>query len=182
MRNLVLVLGDQLDPESSAFDDFDTRQDLVWMAELPEESENVWSAKSRIVIFLAAMRHYAAALAERAYPLHYLELGKHPYRNFAEALHAEIESVRPKRLVVAEPGDHRVLVQLRGTAEKANLPLEIRPDRHFLTDLDGFNQWAEGRRHLRLEHFYRHMRQHTGLLMDDKKTGRRLLEFRQGKP
>jgi len=34
MRNLVLVLGDQLDPDSSAFDDFDDRNDLVWMAEL----------------------------------------------------------------------------------------------------------------------------------------------------
>jgi deoxyribodipyrimidine photolyase-related protein len=79
MRNLVLILGDQLDPDSSAFDGFDTRQDLVWMAELPGESQNVWSGKSRIVIFLAAMRHFAANLAKRAYPLHYLELGKHPY-------------------------------------------------------------------------------------------------------
>ena len=169
MRNLVLVLGDQLDLESSAFDNFDNRQDLVWMAELPQESRNVWSAKSRIVVFLAAMRHFAAELLERAYPLHYLELGKHPYQSFSEALHAEIKSVRPQRLVVVEPGDHRVLVQLRGTAERANLPLEIRPDRHFLTDLDSFNQWAEGRRHLRLEHFYRHMRQHTGVLMEGKK-------------
>ncbi|MCP3883299.1 MAG: cryptochrome/photolyase family protein, partial [Sulfitobacter sp.] len=98
-----------------------------------------------------------------------LELGKHPYQNFAEALDAEIDSVRPQRLVVVEPGDHRVLVELRGTAEKANFPLEIRPDRHFMTSLDSFNQWAEGRKHLRLEHFYRHMRQHTGLLMDGKK-------------
>ena len=89
------------------------------------------------------MRHFAADPMERAYPRHYLELGKHPYRNFAEALHAEIESARPQRLVVVEPGDHRVLVQLRGAAKKANSPLEIRPDRHFLIDLDGFNQWAE---------------------------------------
>jgi len=169
MRNLVLILGDQLDPDSSAFDCFDIRQDLVWMAELPGESQNVWSAKSRIVIFLAAMRHFAADLAKRAYPLHYLELGKHPYQNFAEALDAEIDSVRPQRLVVVEPGDHRVLVELRGTAEKANLPLEIRPDRHFMASLDSFNHWAEGRKQLRLEHFYRHMRQHTGLLMEGKK-------------
>jgi deoxyribodipyrimidine photolyase-related protein len=169
MRNLVLVLGDQLDPNSSALDDFDARNDLVWMAELPEESKHVWSGKSRIVFFLSAMRHFAADLAELTYPLHYLELGKHQHRSFAEALHAEITAVRPQRLVVAEPGEYRVLVQLQRVAERAGLPLEIRPDRHFLMSLEGFNQWAEGRKHLRLEHFYRHMRQHTGVLMDVRK-------------
>jgi deoxyribodipyrimidine photolyase-related protein len=49
------------------------------MAEQTGDSQNVWSGKSRIIIFLAAMRHFAANLAKRAYPLHYLELGKHPY-------------------------------------------------------------------------------------------------------
>jgi deoxyribodipyrimidine photolyase-like uncharacterized protein len=32
LRNLVLVLGDQLDRGSAAFDDFDPGQDAVWMA------------------------------------------------------------------------------------------------------------------------------------------------------
>ena len=32
LRHLVLVLGDQLDRGSSAFDGFDTAQDAVWMA------------------------------------------------------------------------------------------------------------------------------------------------------
>ena len=33
-RHLVLVLGDQLNADSSAFDDFDRQQDAVWMAEV----------------------------------------------------------------------------------------------------------------------------------------------------
>ena len=168
MRNLVLVLGDQLDPESSAFDSFNIHSDLVWMAELPEESRHVWSAKSRSVLFLTAMRHFAAGLTERAYSMRYLKLGKHRYLSFAEALDAEIEALQPQRLVVVEPGDHRVLVQLRDAAKKARLPLEVRPDRHFMASLDSFNRWADGRKKLRLEHFYRHMRQRTGVLMDGK--------------
>ncbi len=169
MRNLVIILGDQLDPHSSAFDGFDGANDLVWMAELPEESQHVWSAKSRIVLFLSAMRHFADALEAQACPLLYLRLGQHRFSSFAEALQAEIRSKRPDRLVVVEPGDHRVLVQLRRAAEAAGLPIEVRPDRHFLCDLESFDQWAEGRKHLRLEHFYRHMRQRTGVLMDGKK-------------
>jgi deoxyribodipyrimidine photolyase-related protein len=43
IRNLVIVLGGQLDETSSAF------------AEVSEESEPVWSAKQRIAVFLSAM-------------------------------------------------------------------------------------------------------------------------------
>ena len=61
MRNLVLVLGDQLDGAASAFDGFDPRQDAIWMAEVAEESTHVWSSKPRTALFLSAMRHFHAA-------------------------------------------------------------------------------------------------------------------------
>ena len=61
-RNLVLVLGDQLNADASAFDGFDVERDAIWMAEVAEESEHVWSSKPRIAIFLSAMRHYRDAL------------------------------------------------------------------------------------------------------------------------
>ena len=44
-RHLVIVLGDQLDKDSSGFDGFDAEQDAVWMAEVTEECTNVWSHK-----------------------------------------------------------------------------------------------------------------------------------------
>ena len=48
MRNLILVLGDQLDHASAAFDGFDSENDVVWMAEVEEETTHVWSHKLRI--------------------------------------------------------------------------------------------------------------------------------------
>ncbi len=62
LRSLVLVLGDQLDLESSALDGFEPGADAVWMAEAAEESMHVWSSRPRIALFLAAMRHFALAL------------------------------------------------------------------------------------------------------------------------
>ena len=62
VRQLVVVLGDQLDLQAAAFDDFDAARDAVWMAEVAEESRHVWSSKSRTVMFLSAMRHFAEAL------------------------------------------------------------------------------------------------------------------------
>jgi deoxyribodipyrimidine photolyase-related protein len=68
LRSFVIVLGDQLDPQSSAFDDFDVSQDAVWMAEASEESTHVWSAKQRIAVFLSAMRHFAEHLRGERIP------------------------------------------------------------------------------------------------------------------
>lgn len=64
-RNLVIVLGDQLNFDSAAFDEFDPKQDSVWMAEVAEESTHVWTHKARIVIFLSAMRHFRDSLLRR---------------------------------------------------------------------------------------------------------------------
>ena len=69
LRHLVLVLGDQLDLEASAFDGFDAAQDRVWMAEVAEESTHVWSSQPRTAVFLAAMRHFAIALQDAGRPL-----------------------------------------------------------------------------------------------------------------
>ena len=74
VRHLVIVLGDQLDAESSALQDFDPAQDVVWMAEVAEESTHVWSSKQRIAVFLSAMRHFASDLRTRGLPLHYTPL------------------------------------------------------------------------------------------------------------
>ena len=42
LRNLIVVLGDQLDLEASSYDNFDARVDAVWMAEVADESTSVW--------------------------------------------------------------------------------------------------------------------------------------------
>ena len=43
--------------------------------------------------------------------------------------------------------------------------MEIRPDTRFVCNIDEFARWAEGRKQLRMEFFYREMRKKTGLLM-----------------
>jgi deoxyribodipyrimidine photolyase-related protein len=51
-------------------------------------------------------------------------------------------------------------------------PVEIREDDRFLCSRTEFAHWAAGRKSLRLEFFYRHMRRQTGWLMaSDKPQG-----------
>ena len=74
LRNLILILGDQLNEASEAFTDFNPETDAVWMAEVAHESEKVWVAKPRIAIFLSAMRHFRNALILRGWRVFYRAL------------------------------------------------------------------------------------------------------------
>nr|WP_250647444.1 cryptochrome/photolyase family protein [Candidatus Viadribacter manganicus] len=46
------------------------------------------------------------------------------------------------------------------------LPVEIRQDTRFICSDAAFRDWANGRQQLRMEYFYRRMREATGLLME----------------
>jgi len=167
-RNLVLVLGDQLTESGAAFDGFDRRRDIVWMAEADEESIHVPSHRARIALFLSAMRHFRDRLRGRGLAVHYTALDDEA-QTLSGALEAAVHRLGPERLVVAEPGEWRVLEALRRTADRLDRPLEVRPDTRFLCSAEQFAAHAVGRKQLRMEYFYREMRRRTGMLMEGKK-------------
>ncbi len=174
MRHLVLVLGDQLDHESTAFDGFDAKQDVVWMSEVEEECTRVPAHKLRIAYFLSCMRHFRDELAEKGYEVEYHELQRRPSddlgRSHRERLSAVVNRRRPDKLVVVQPGDFRVLDNLRTEADALGVELEVRPDRHFFCSPEEFADWADGRKELVMEYFYREMRKrHDVLLTSDGK-------------
>ena len=180
MRNLILILGDQLDAESAVFDGFDATRDAVWMAEVAEESTKVWSSKPRIAVFLAAMRHFRNALRARGWKVFYRELTRDaavwrgadgrtrlaPGDTFADALRDALARLKPERVVMVEPGEWGVREELRTAIEATGLPIELRDDHHFLCSHAEFAAHAEGRKQLRLEFFYREMRRRHAVLMD----------------
>ena len=169
MRNLVIVLGDQLDAQSSALQDFDPAQDVVWMAEVAQESTHVWSAKQRIAVFLSAMRHFAQDLRERGLPLVYTCLDDADNCGALDLqLREAIAQLRPVGLVLTAPGDWRVLQSLRAVAAEHQLALDLRDDTHFFSTVREFAAHAKGRKQLRLEYWYRELRHKHGILMDGK--------------
>jgi len=167
LRSLVIVLGDQLDLDAAAFDAFDAGVDVVWMAEVAEESTHVWSSKPRTVMFLSAMRHFALALQADGRPLHYTRLDVPGNAgSLAAQLQADILRLKPARLVMTAPGDWRVLQAIKAVAEANDLPLDIREDRHFFVTVQEFAAHARGRKSLRMEYFYREQRKRHHVLME----------------
>ncbi|WRQ88412.1 cryptochrome/photolyase family protein [Actomonas aquatica] len=168
-RHLVLVLGDQLDEASAAFDGFDADQDGVAMMEVAAESTHVWSSKIRIALFLSAMRHFRDRLREKDdWPVEYVELDD---RANTQALDSEVERLvrrhHAQKLIAVETGDWRVEQQLQAAAKRAGVELELREDRHFFSSREDFRVHAKGRKQLRLEYFYRELRKRHGVLIDD---------------
>lgn len=167
LRSLIVVLGDQLDLDAAAFDAFDASVDAVWMAEVAEESTHVWSTKPRTALFLAAMRHFALALHLAKLPLHYTRMDAPDNAgSLAAQLHADIQRLKPGRLVMTAPGDWRVLQAIKGVAHANGLALDIHEDRHFFSSVADFAAHAKGRKSLRMEYFYREQRKRHQILME----------------
>ena len=166
IRNLVVVFGDQLNPDSSAFDGFDPGQDLLWMAESFKEASHVWSNKNRIVFFFSAMRHFASEQEASGKPILYRELDCSE-KSMTQLLEEDLHSLSPQGIVCTLPGEWRVLEDLRELCQRLEMPLEIREDRHFLDTPDSFRNWAQGKKSIRLEYYYRELRKRHGILMTE---------------
>ncbi|MEM7746295.1 MAG: cryptochrome/photolyase family protein, partial [Pseudomonadota bacterium] len=158
-RNLIVVLGDQLDLDAAVFDGMDPARDAVVMTEAREEASYLRQHKKRLVLFFAAMRHFRDALRARGWTVHYRAIdGENP----VETLSDGIAGIDAEAIHVTLPGDHRVL-----TALKDRFPaIEVHRDRHFLVSPRVFHDWRSGRKRWILEDFYRWQRRETGLLME----------------
>ncbi len=164
---LVIVLGDQLDADAAVFEGFDAKHDVVWMAEVAQESEHVWTSKQRIAVFIAAMRHFREAQLSLGRTVHYTELedGENT-QTLAGELGRAIAELKPERLLMTQAGEWRVQAAVAAVAKVEGLNLEVREDRHFFCSRADFVAHAEGRKMLRMEFFYREVRRKNKVLLD----------------
>jgi len=167
VRRLALVLGDQLDRDSKVFDGLDRERDAVLMIESRHEATFVPQHKQRLMLFFSAMRHFRDELRERGHRVLYSELdGRSNLGALGEEVPRWLRKTRAQTLVVSEPGDYRVRAELRGALRGEDARLEIVQDEHFLCSQDAFSEFADDRKGLRLETFYRWMRRRHGVLVD----------------
>jgi deoxyribodipyrimidine photolyase-related protein len=145
----------------------DPKRDVVWMAEVMEESTHVWCSKQRAVLFLSAMRHFAQMLRSKGLTVFYRQIDDPDnQQSLAAELGSAIVAYRPKQVVMTAPGDWRVLASIRSVCEACGVPLQIHEDAHFFSTVADFRAHAKGRKQLRLEYWYRECRQRYGVLMD----------------
>ena len=167
IRNIVVVLGDQLSPVLSSLATCDPRRDLVVMCEVEAEATYVRHHKKKIILLFSAMRHFAEELRKQGWRVAYTRLDDEGNRGtFTGEVERSVVTHHPDRIVVTDPGEWRVLQEIRSWSLQFNLPVDVCPDTRFISSIDEFAAWAKGRKQLRMEYFYRDMRRKTGLLMD----------------
>ena len=165
IEKLVVVLGDQLSPESPLTEACDGDAAL-WMAEVPDEATHVWSHQARIVQFLAAMRHFRREQESEGRRVIYHELGSHGHASLAACLAADVERLGVARVVLMEAGDFRVQHGLVSAIGRTGAELDLVEDPHFLCSKGDFQSWLDTQKQPRMEFFYRRMRKRYNVLMD----------------
>ena len=169
-RRLVIVLGDQLDLDSLALQDFSPEEDVIWMCEAAQESTHVPSSKHRIVMFLSAMRHFAMQLHDANWSVDYtlLDAPNHSGTLMGE-LKKALQKFKPQEMVITQPGEYRLLKGLEELSKATKTPLRVTPDSHFFTQPKDFELFANSRKQLRMEYWYRELREKFNILMQDGK-------------
>lgn len=171
MSTLRLVLGDQLSASISSLADCDKDNDVVLMCEIIEEASYVKHHKKKIAFLFSAMRHFANELIALGYDVCYVKLddsiNKGSFFSEVKRLVDNVKGGSYSKIVVTEPGEYRLLADFKSWQKELGLEVEIRPDNRFLSTPAQFLDWASGRKQLRMEYFYRQMRQDHNILMED---------------
>ena len=175
MKTLRFILGDQLSRSISALEGCDREHDIILMAEVSREATYVRHHKQKIALVLSAMRHFAEQLEDEGFNVDYVRLDdKDNTGSFSGELKRAICRHGASHIVITEPGEWRVLELIQSWEKDLGVPVEILQDNRFLASRSEFEEWANGRKSLRMEYFYREMRRKTGWLMDgDKPLGGR---------
>ena len=163
VRRLILVLGDQLSDDLSALREGRKDADVVVMAEVRAETDYVAHHPKKIAFLFAAMRKHAERLRGQGWDVRYSTLDD---PDNAGSIPGELirraEETGAQEVIATEPGEFRLISAL----EDCPVPVHLFPDDRFLCSHAEFEAWADGRKELRMEWFYREMRRKTGFLMD----------------
>lgn len=146
------VLGDQLSHENPALDG----ADRVLLIESEARLRSRPHHRQRVHLYLVAMRSFAAELEDRG-----IEVDYRRAPSFAAGVGTHRNRHRPGEVVVLAPSSRGAR---RGVEAIAGV--DIAEGTLFLTGAEEFAAWAEGRKRLVMESFYRRQRRRLGVLMD----------------
>ncbi|MDX1744009.1 MAG: cryptochrome/photolyase family protein [Ruegeria sp.] len=164
---LLLILGDQLSSDISSLRAGKPNRDIVVMAEVRDEASYVPHHKKKIAFVFSAMRHFAAELEDAGWFVRYVKLDDPDNSgDLPGELTRAVKDHGIDHVLMTEPGEFRLKTNLSDWSRDTQTELVMLDDDRFVASHDEFHDWAEGRKQLRMEYFYREMRRKTGLLMD----------------
>jgi len=166
VSHLRLVLADQLSDSLSALNDVQAG-DTILLCEVMEEATYVRHHPKKIAFLFAAMRHFADELKGKGFQVRYVTL-QDPANtgSLTTEVARAAKDLGLRQVIVTEPGEYRVRQMMQSWQAGFDLSVEIRTDDRFLCAIDRFARWANGKKQLRMEYFYREMRKAYNILIE----------------
>ena len=145
MKNLILILGDQLSHDLSSLKTADKTVDTVLMAELRSETGYVKHHKKKIALLFSAMRHFAEELRADGWQVDYRQFSDpNTQHDFTATVQQAILSHQPDQLIVTKPGEHRVLQEMMNWENILSCAVHFLEDDRFFASTDEFESWQRG--------------------------------------
>jgi deoxyribodipyrimidine photolyase-related protein len=169
MHTLRYLFLDQMSPYISSLKDTNKQTDIIILIENKTDFTRVRHHKKKIAFWISVMRHFADELRGKGYRIHYLKIDDHnnPH-DLTKTLLDLGKSLSANSIVITEPTDYIHQQEIHALKSKTSIPIVIKKDNRFLSDADFFSTWAQGKKQLRMEFFYREMRKKYNILMNNK--------------
>jgi len=166
MTTTIWILGDQLVPDHPALEKAKSQAKpeniCVLMIESEARVRRLQYAARKLVLLFSAMRHYAERLRDQGFTVDYRVA-----EDMTSAIDDHIKEYGPESMLVMEASSLRGQEYQRNLGDRIGIPVEVLPNTMFLSNqFDPFPELGADE-DIRQEKFYREMRHHFKLLMDD---------------
>ncbi|PSO90564.1 MAG: cryptochrome/photolyase family protein [Cyanobacteria bacterium SW_10_48_33] len=179
MTTGIWILGDQLSTGQAALESCEAKrqQTPIILIESRSYARQRPYHRQKLVLVWSAMRHFAETLRSQGWRVTY-EIAE----DFESPLKRWIEKNQISELRVMSPND-RPFAQLIENLE-LRCQLTLVPNNHFLWSVEEFQTWANSRKRLLMEDFYREGRKRFDVLMagDEPVGGKWNLDKQNRKP
>jgi len=170
MTTLRLVLGDQLNPTHSWFDQRDPAV-LYTLMELRQETDYVLHHAQKILGIFAGMRDLAKHLGALGHRVHYMTIDD---PDNTQSLTGNLEHLLKHyactRFEYQQPDEWRLDEQLNIFGKSLPIDVEMCESEHFYTTRHEVGDLFKGQKSWLMERFYRQMRtKHSVLMLDSKR-------------
>ena len=156
MRPTVWVFGDQLNRRTGALADRTPDDCRILIVESQAKlASKPWHVQ-RAHLVVSAMAHFAAELVEEGF-----DVDNRQAPSLAAGLRAHRAEYDPPSMIAMEP------MSWDGKQMLGRLNVETVANDQFICHYDDFAGWADGRKDLRMEDFYRWQRTRLDVMMDD---------------
>ena len=164
MTTGIWILGDQLWTGQAALSSCEQKktQTPVILIESRHYAQNRPYHRQKLVLVWSAMRHFAEELRLAGWPVTY-EIAD----DFEAALLKWIEQNSLEEVRVMTPNDRPFMQLIQNL--RLGCPINFVPNNHFWWSAAEFQEWANSRKRLLLEDFYREGRKKFNILMDGNK-------------